>query len=164
MRGISRGRGRGTADLFASDEPVPAPRLPAAEEIDQLRRQYAVLGFLCDRHPMALFEPQLRNEGLVKARDLHRHVGRRVRCAGCLVTAKLVPTRKGEPMEFVTFEDETGLMETTFFPEAYRRFGDMLDWHQPFVLWAVVEQDFGAITLTVNRVQRLSRRTASRCA
>jgi DNA polymerase-3 subunit alpha/error-prone DNA polymerase len=25
-------------------------------------------------------------------------------------------------MEFRTFEDETGLIETVFFPEAYRRF------------------------------------------
>jgi DNA polymerase III alpha subunit len=49
-------------------------------------------------------------------------VGRRVQFAGWLVTGKIVHTRNGDPMEFLTFEDETGIVETTFFPAVYRRF------------------------------------------
>ena len=30
-------------------------------------------------------------------------------------------------MEFLTFEDETGIVETTFFPQTYRRFCHIID-------------------------------------
>ncbi len=78
-----------------------------------------------------------------------------MRCAGWLITGKVVSTRKGEPMEFLTFEDETGTIETTFFPDAYRRHWDQLQSHAPCVLHGLVEEDFGALTLTVERLEQL---------
>ena len=151
------GRTPASLELFARPAPSPEPPpLPRADGKGRLRRQFAALGFLCDRHPMELFARALRGRGVVKARELGRHVGRRVRCAGWLITGKLVPTKKGEPMEFLTFEDETGLMETTFFPRAYRAFCHILDWNRPFLIHGKVEQDHGAITLTVDRAERLT--------
>ena len=156
--GKRRGRGKRkgmTGDLFAGPAPVEDPPLPPDEEMALLRRQYEALGFLCDRHPMVLFADRLRGRGVTKARDLDRYVGRRVRVAGWLIAGKLVPTKKGEPMEFLTFEDETALVETTFFPDAYRRFCHILDWKLPFLLEGTVEEEFGAHTLTVHRAERL---------
>ncbi len=162
-RGKGKGKGKGTTgDLFAGPAPVDDPALPPDETLALLRRQYETLGFLCDRHPMVLFARQLARayRGIVKARDLHRYVGRRARVAGWLIAGKLVPTKKGEPMEFLTFEDETALVETTFFPDAYRRFCHILDWKLPYVLEGTVEEEFGAHTFTVDRAQRLERTAA----
>jgi DNA polymerase III alpha subunit len=58
-------------------------------------------------------------------------------------------------MEFLTFEDETGIVETTFFPAVYHRFCHMLDRGRPYLLTGRVEQDWGAVTLTVDRVAPL---------
>lgn len=58
-------------------------------------------------------------------------------------------------MEFLTFEDETGLVETTFFPEVYRRYAPLLFSDSPYMLEGLVEEDYGALTLTVNSVQEL---------
>jgi DNA polymerase III alpha subunit len=58
-------------------------------------------------------------------------------------------------MEFLTFEDETDMIETTFFPEVYRRFCHMLDWGRPYLLSGRVETDWGALTLTVDEVAPL---------
>ncbi len=58
-------------------------------------------------------------------------------------------------MEFITFEDETGTLEATFFPRAHARFSDSLDHNRPYLLWGVVEEEFGAVTLTVDHVRRL---------
>jgi hypothetical protein len=71
------------------------PLLPPDRKRELLRREFAVLGFLCDRHPM----------------------------------------------EFLTFEDETGIVETTFFPQAYRRFCHMIDRNRPYLLTGKVEAD-----------------------
>ena len=153
-KGKRKGKGM-TGDLFSGPAPVDDPPLPPDEEMALLRRQYEALGFLCDRHPMVLFAHRLRGRGVTKARDLPRCVGRRVRVAGWLIAGKLVPTKRGEPMEFLTFEDETALVETTFFPAAYRRFCHILDWKLPYLLEGTVEEEFGAHTLTVHRAERL---------
>src|SRR5262249_56038343 len=84
----------------------------------------------------------------VPARLLGRHVGRRVTVIGWLVTSKMVTSQDDEPMEFVSFEDTTALYETTFFPDAYRRFCHMLSHTQPYILRGRVEEDFGAVSLT----------------
>jgi DNA polymerase-3 subunit alpha/error-prone DNA polymerase len=152
--------GRDAPSLF--DEPgAPAlaasalPDLPKGTELERLRLEFSALGFLCGRHPMALYEDVLRRRRPIKARDLSAHVGRRVTCAGWLITGKVVSTREGEPMEFLTFEDETGTIETTFFPGAYRRHWDQLQAHAPCLFHGLVAEDFGAITLTVERMERL---------
>ena len=141
--------------LFDGVVPIETPHFPEDCPRENLRREYAVLGFLCDRHPMTLFSKETNPLGMVKARDLKRFSGRRVTLAGLLVTGKVVHTKHGDPMEFLTFEDETGLVETTFFPEAYSRFCALLDRSRPFILKGRVDEDFGAVTLTVDHVTPL---------
>ena len=67
----------------------------------------------------------------------------------------MVRTKHGEPMEFLTFEDDTASVETTFFPGAYRRFCEILDYGRPYVLSGKVEENFGAVTLTVDHAARV---------
>ncbi|MEJ2033890.1 MAG: DNA polymerase III subunit alpha [Deltaproteobacteria bacterium] len=134
-----------------SPEPPPLPSTPARE---RYRREFRILGFLCDCHPITLCRGKAMR-GAVKAADLHRHRNRPVRFAGWLVTGKTVSTKRGEPMEFLTFEDETGLVETTFFPRVYRRCCHLLEADRPFLLTGRMEEDFGALTLTVISCRRL---------
>jgi len=152
----SRSNRYGTGDLFNERKAVSKPAFPPEKKRERLRQEFAALGFLCDRHPMMLYAAALKKLKTVKAMDLHRFIGRHVHIAGLLITGKMVHTKYGDPMEFLTFEDDTGLIETIFFPKAYRRFCAILDRSRPFVLYGKVEEDFGAITMTVNRVEALS--------
>jgi DNA-directed DNA polymerase III PolC len=149
------GHKRGALSLFEPPPPPPPPALPPDEPLERLRREFAVLGFLCDRHPMRLYRKALEGRGLIKAEALSAHRGRRIRMAGWLVTGKVVHTRHGQPMEFLTFEDETGLVETTFFPKTYERFCHLIDRGRPYLLSGKVEENWGAFTLTVDGVSRL---------
>jgi DNA polymerase-3 subunit alpha/error-prone DNA polymerase len=133
------------------------PVLPDEDERERLRREFSVLGFLCDRHPMELFADRLQHRPTVKAINLSHFIGQRVRLAGWLITGKVVSTRNGEPMEFLTFEDETDIVETTFFPQTYRRFCHIIDRNRPYLLTGKVEADWGATTLTVDRVETVQR-------
>ncbi len=135
---------------------LPPPRLPDTDELERLRREFMVLGFLCDRHPLTLYREELKQLGSVKAVQMNHFIGKRIQFAGWLVTGKRVQTRHGETMEFLTFEDETGIVETTFFPKTYERFCHMVDWNRPYVLAGKVELDWGAVTLTVDHVTALS--------
>jgi DNA polymerase-3 subunit alpha/error-prone DNA polymerase len=69
----------------------------------------------------------------------------------------MVATKAGETMEFLTFEDETGLVETTFFPQVYDRYVHLLARHRPYRLSGLVESDYGAVSLTVDRIEPLRR-------
>jgi DNA polymerase-3 subunit alpha/error-prone DNA polymerase len=142
------------ADTTGNCQP---PLLPDEDEHERLRREFSVLGFLCDRHPMELFADKLKKRRTIKAVDLPRFIGRKVCLAGWLITGKVVSTKTGDPMEFLTFEDETGIVETTFFPQAYRRFCHIIDRQRPYLLTGKVEEDWGALTLTVEKAKRIMR-------
>ena len=157
-----RRRSRGQADLFTSRRidmvAISPPPFPPEDATTRLRREFAVLGFLCRQHPITRFADVIKTMNTVKTTRLPKLVGRRVRLAAWLVTGKVVHTRHGDPMEFLTFEDETGIVETTFFPEAYRRFCHMIDRNRPYLLAGKVEENWGAVSLTVDRVQAIERR------
>ena len=147
-----RDRGAAGDPLFARPAEIPSPHLPAEDPLERLRREFAVLGFLCDCHPMTLYADLLHSRNTVKGIDLGRWQGRRVQFGGWFVAGKVVHTKQGEAMEFLTFEDDTDIIETTFFPAAYHRFCHMLDWGRPYLLTGRVETDWGALTLTVDHV------------
>ena len=151
-----RGKLSGQLTLFEKQVHAGMPNFPPDSEKKRLRNEFSVLGFLCDRHPMLLHREVMQKSMVIQICEMDRLVGRRVRVAGLLITGKVVHTKKGEPMEFLTFEDETGLVEATFFPEPYRRFCSMLDRTRPFILTGKVEEDFGAITLTVSHVEAVA--------
>lgn len=114
-----------------------------------------MLGFLCCHHPLQFMAQP--GKGLRKIVDLQTCVGRRVQLLGWLLTGKLVSTRTGEVMEFLTFEDETGQVETTFFPAVYRAYANVLRSGRGYLLTGLVEEDYGALTLTVEQVRSAGR-------
>jgi DNA polymerase-3 subunit alpha/error-prone DNA polymerase len=138
--------------LFAVHLP-PAPSLPPPDLKSMLRREYEVLGFLCDYHPLQFLT--YPGKGFLKVVDLPGRIGQRVQLLGWLLTGKLVSTKRGDVMEFLTFEDETGQLETTFFPEVYKTHAHMLRSGRGYLLTGMVEADFGALTLTVDKIRSM---------
>jgi DNA polymerase III alpha subunit len=121
------------------------------------REEYEILGFITDAHPMQLHTEQLRRLRTCRSTELYRHVGQQVLVAGMLTAAKPVYAKTDEPMEFATFDDGYGLIETVLFPDIYRERGHVLFDQGPFILRGKVEEEFGAVTLTVSQMDRLER-------
>src|SRR5262245_39619789 len=149
---------RAARPLLPPAESGPLPRSGAYALRTILSQEIDALGFLISRHPLALFARLAREARVVRACDLAKHVDRVVRVVGWYVTAKTVMTRKGEPMEFLSFEDTTALYETTFFPRTYARFCHMMTKVRPYLLTGRVEEDVGAISLNVSDVRFLDPR------
>jgi DNA-directed DNA polymerase III PolC len=143
--------------LLSSFPAAPLPRLKEYSESRRRREQYESLGFTTDSHPMDLYADALQRFRLVKSVDLHQHVGKSVLAAGMLTTSKPVHTAKEEPMEFATFDDGPGLIESVLFPDVYRERGHVLFDQGPFIFRGKVEMEFGAVTLTITHLDRLER-------
>jgi error-prone DNA polymerase len=138
------------AEKSGDDLPNPAEYSAARK----LGHEIEIFGFPLSRHPLELC--RMKND-CVAARDMERYIGRSVVMKGVLVTAKMTQTKKGDPMEFVTFEDLSGIYETTFFPGAYRKFYPILAGGRPYLLRGRVEEEFGTVMLNLRHVERLER-------
>lgn len=151
-------KNHGYTDLFGcgslfDDHPADLPTIPPYDEKTLLQHEQESLGFLISRHPLELYRERLKGLNLVRSCDLDKHVGKKVQVVGWMITGKIVSTRKKELMEFITFEDLDGLIETVFFPDTYDRYCHMLSRNRPFLLKGKVDEDFGAVTLTVEEVR-----------
>jgi DNA polymerase III alpha subunit len=63
-------------------------------------------------------------------------------------------------MQFLTLEDETGLVECTFFPDAYARHRGLVRDLGPYVVEGRVEEQHGAPGVCVERAMRLGARAS----
>jgi DNA polymerase III alpha subunit len=136
------------------------PAVPILREYtaDRRRREeYDILGFMTDAHPMQLHAEQLQRLRICPSTRLDQHVGQNVLAAGMLTTAKPVYTKAEEPMEFATFDDGHGLIEAVLFPGLYRDRGHVLFDQGPFIFRGLVEEEFGAVTMTLTHLDRLDR-------
>lgn len=98
---------------------VPAT-LAAPSEGENLRADYARLGFTLGRHPLALIRGELATLRFLSATDIAAAPDRMLARSAGLVTCRQRPgTAKGTM--FITLEDETGLINVIVRPELLAR-------------------------------------------
>jgi DNA polymerase III alpha subunit len=145
--------------------PPPPPLIGDYPQRVKLADEVRTMGIVVSRNPIALFRSRI--EGIVRERglapfirspDILRYKGQKVWIAGILVTGKEVATKKSEPMIFVSFEDEDAVFETVLFPDSFRRHYPLLDDGWAFLIFGRIEEDMGALAISVERLETVSRR------
>ena len=122
---------------------------------DQCHLEIESFGFPISGHPLEPYFPII-NSRVRKAKDLHKYIGRTIHLAGVYITRKETATVKNrEAMEFLTLEDETDIYECVLFPEAFQKYGDLLLWENLFILRGKVEESFGVISITIEKLGSL---------
>jgi len=122
------------------------------------------LGVVVNGHPLELFGKKIAGLAgvlragsglpeLISSGELPRNVGRRVTLAGFLVTGKEVLTKRKEHMLFLSFEDRHSVYETVLFPDALRRFRNILEPERVYLVTGRVEKELGAIAVTVEQLR-----------
>ena len=92
----------------------PHPRrVFAAKEVASRTRALRVPTALSSSRP---FQGRTRGNSTHSGQGPGWYVGQNVTLIGWLLTEKIVSTKKGEPMEFMTLEDQTGMYDATVFP------------------------------------------------
>ena len=127
--------------------------------------EVGTLGIVISRHPLELFRQRIQrivsSRGLspfIRSVDIAGYRGQKIWIAGILVTGKEVATKKQQPMIFVSFEDELAVYETVLFPGSFVRFHPLLDDGWAFLVFGRVEDDLGALSISVEKLLLVSRR------
>ncbi|MBK9948287.1 MAG: DNA polymerase III subunit alpha [Nitrospira sp.] len=145
--------------VFAAQATKPPSSIPIPAEYSaqkKRRHELTLFGFPLHCHPLDLFTEALAAIPHILAKDLNQYVGKEVTLIGWLLTEKIVSTNKGEPMEFMTLEDQTGMYDATLFPNTYRQYCHLLATNQAYVVTGLVETHFSTVSVTVRALRLLS--------
>ncbi len=156
---LQRERESGQSSLFG-EEPggvaVAAPAMPDAElwsHRERSAKEKEVLGFYFSDHPLVPMREALARVATHLAVDAAQcEDGTEVRLAGLLGEVRRITTRAGKQMAAVQFEDLSGRIEVTVFPEAYETHRERLLPESIVVLTGRIEasEDRGSKLLLAN--------------
>ncbi len=142
--------------LMVAEDPC-LPPLPDYSTEAKVGYEMETTGCPLSAHPAELAREKLKRNGLSLARDIPDLTGRNIRLLGIIDTARTTVTRNDEPMEFVTFEDETGIFDVTLFPRTLRKLRTILRGPGPYVINGTVDSRYDAVTVTAREVKRTTR-------
>jgi DNA polymerase-3 subunit alpha len=128
--------------------------LPPLEQsdIEDCFDEMELLGFPVTKSMFDMLETNFRGE--IKAHDMIKYVGKKVRMLGNLVTIKNVRTVKHEWMHFGTFLDVTGeFFDTVHFPNSLRNYG--FKGPGVYLILGTITEDFGYPGMTVEKMAKL---------
>ncbi len=104
---------------------------------EKMEMEAEILGFYISSHPLRCFKEEISRSGHIGIKEItrssffYRHINSKrpeagahtgqVISAGIVVSKRIEKTRDNRNMMFCTMEDEDGMYEAVFFPDAYMR-------------------------------------------
>ncbi len=200
---VTQGRDVAARDATAVSVPAPAMRdaaslaaspaesaivaaklfdVPALREYPLMQRclnELRMLGYVLSANLLDVVEDHALARDAVRATDLGRHVGRRVKVFGIPMTDRLHPVAGGmgeydvrsergvhsergdrgeRYMKFLTLGDKTGTVDVIFWPQSLERWNDVLVGQVPFSgnlleIWGKVSEDSGTYSVEADSVR-----------
>ncbi|MDO8644272.1 MAG: OB-fold nucleic acid binding domain-containing protein, partial [bacterium] len=114
--------------------------LPWAEN-EKLALEKEAMGFYFSGHPLKLYEAEIRRVATSDTKLCQTAPSQTdVKLAGMVAATKVITTKKGARMAFLTFEDLKGSVEVIVFSDVYQKVADLLGQDVPMVLTGQVER------------------------
>lgn len=84
--------------------------------LEKIQQEIEVLGFSVSPHPVVKYQPLFDNGFLTKIQTVFEEGY--MRFVGLIISVRKITTRKGEPMAYVTLQDDSGELDVVIFPSA----------------------------------------------
>ncbi len=144
----------GQVSLFGGAAAIaPSFRMPNTGEWsvgERMRQEKEALGFFLTGHPVTAYKRQILDFNFKTIDELAfvdlgndyggRSASKELRICAIVTGKRLIKNKKGDPMAFVTFEDDTGPIDAVLFKDTLAKFGAVLDCGKPLAVRAKVEQ------------------------
>ncbi len=119
------------------------------QKLSRIQNELPLLGMHLSAHPLALLRTEAgRYECLPIVFAVTLPVGVRIRLIALVAAMRRVLTARGV-LQFLTLEDETGLMESAVLPPVYARLGNRVTTPGPFLVEGRIRRPHGAVHLEV---------------
>ena len=129
---------------------VLSRRLETYRRLVRVFHEIRFLGMHPSDHPMRVLREEAARAGCVTSAQIESALGRTVTFAGIVSAQRRLAVRAGV-VQFVTFEDEEGMLEAVLPPHSYARLGDPIRNPGPFLLTGRVEGESGDARLMIAR-------------
>ena len=88
---------------------------PEYEEEELRIKEYNAYGFYVTNHPVSKYI----DKSIMKLKDIQNNFDKRIKCVVLVEKIRVIKTKKGDNMAFITASDETDNKEFVIFPSAY---------------------------------------------
>lgn len=95
--------------------------------VQKLAWERELLGFYISGHPLDSFMPQIKKTGTNIKTILAQKGRKKLLLVAHINTIKIIPTKSGLKMAFLTIEDMSGSAEAVLFTEKYKEYKDVLE-------------------------------------
>jgi len=161
---LQREKESGQESLFGTDQIVTQNgqmygELPDLEEWPEnvlLTNEKEAIGFYITGHPLARHSDAIKRFSTCDTAGLMERADKEeVSVCGIVTGIKLLNTRKGDRMAFVTLEDLSGFVEMVVFPETYTEAAELLNSEEALLVKGTVDVGEDACKVLVNEVLSL---------
>jgi DNA polymerase-3 subunit alpha len=156
---VQRERNDPQMGLFDMGDSRPSINLPELPQIDEWdAKQYLsfekeALGFYLSGHPLTRYEAILdkfTNANAISIKELAD--GGAVRIGGLVQNVKIIKTRKGDQMGFVTIEDRHGSVEVVVFARVFAVTRDLLVEDVPILVQGHLQKDEQSVKILADEL------------
>lgn len=128
-------------------------RLEVYRSLVRVQNELQMMEMHLSDHPLRILRAEAERYGCVPCSQVRDLAGRTIVFAGIVAAARRVLKKPGEVLQFVTFEDETGLLETVVPPGVYARLAHPVRSPGPYLLSGRVEVDHGFPHLVIATIR-----------
>ncbi|MBF0407970.1 MAG: DNA polymerase III subunit alpha [Candidatus Riflebacteria bacterium] len=93
--------------------------------------------------------------GVIRATEMGKFTGKKVKMAGIIISSKTVYTKKNQKMKFLSFEDKTGTFEVILFPQACKSFSQISFDVGAFMIEGIVSSEYDSHSLNASLIRAL---------
>lgn len=130
---------------------INVPEMEIVDEFDSvelIKQEYEVFGFYLSYHPV-----QSKRKNNINTTYIKNYFNKIIKICLLVDNIRVIKTKKGDKMSFITASDEYGEIDIVMFPKIYERFYN-LSRGEVVLVTAKVEKRINEYQLVVNNIER----------
>lgn len=128
---------------------------PAISKQEMLNWEKELLGLYITGNPLDQFKDLLGSNHSITKIKTESKIGTTTIVAGLLEEAKVILTKKGDPMAFLKIKDYTDSIECVCFPKTYEKYKDIIESDGCIAVKGTLSEKNGERSVLVDKVKKL---------
>ncbi|MDK8639389.1 DNA polymerase III subunit alpha [Niallia taxi] len=149
-------------DLFGEEGFFFKPKYVQVDQMDaedKLSLEKKVLGLYLSDHPVSIYEKYKKSLQCKELAEMNQ--GGKYRTITYITDWKAIRTKKGEPMAFLTLNDESGELEAVAFPAVYKKIQHLLQNEKILFMEGRVDERNGNKQFVIQEAEKVSEKVQS---